>query len=101
MSTITPAYCAAKRKEAESNCGIFELKNGARLCNRVFCCGLNVAGGIRKGDYIFYRGDSGTEPGVVDAVKKRRTGWHLRINGRWVAMRNCQLQSEWAKENEQ
>jgi len=93
--------CADRRRAAESNCGIFELKNGARLCSRIYCCGRSIAGGINEGDHIFYFGSNGTEPGIAGTIKKRATGWHVYLNGRWVAMRNCQLQSEWAKENAQ
>ena len=100
MKTSIP-HSTRMRERAVNDCGMFELKNGSRLCNRVFCCGRSAAGGIGKGDHIFYFGDNGTEPAIAESVKKRKNGWYVRVNGRWVAMRNCQLQSEWAKENEQ
>ena len=101
MSKITHEHCAAMRKLAEADCGIFELKHGARLCNRIFCCGRSAAGGIKDGDHIFYMGSNGTEPGIAERTKKSLAGWRVRINGRWVMMRNCQRQDEWAKENNQ
>lgn len=61
---------------------------------------------IQEGDFIFYRNPEGAhEPHEVREVRHRgvsRGGRWIRLeDGRWVKVSNCQLQSEWAKENEQ
>jgi hypothetical protein len=63
---------------------------------------------VTPGDYIFYKTAEGaTHPAVVMACSMlgRKRGRCVKIdgpNGRtvWVSVSNCQLQSEWAKENE-
>lgn len=102
-NTIVNMSQAHQRAAAANNCGMFTAKfpEAKPLCNRIHCCGLFIAGALNVGDYIFYFGNNGTEPGIVQDRKRRNNGWHVKINGRWVRMSNCQLQSEWAKENEQ
>lgn len=61
---------------------------------------------FKPGNHIFYRNlDGGNDPHVVLEVRHRgvsRGGWWVRIDdGRWVKSKNCQLQEEWRKENNQ
>lgn len=58
-----------------------------------------------QGDHIFYRDEDGaTNPHTVQRTNYRgivRGWWVLLDDGRWVKSANCQLQSDWAKENDQ
>ena len=58
-----------------------------------------------NGDYIYYLNpNGGHDPHKVLDTRHRGyvSGWWVLLDdGRWVKSANCQLQSEWAKENAQ
>ena len=55
---------------------------------------------LKVGDYVFHRNDEhGSFPCVVERIGR---GDRIKVSHLgWVSARKCQLQDEWAKENDQ